>query len=138
MEVGDVDMVMAATEEGEPFKILCFKETDYVMKIMASCMTLDDLEGDNIKRVYKGANGQTMSTTFKYRQPFGLHFRYHYQVDDHNNMRHAPISLETTWATKFWPDCNFAWYLAASEVNAALAMGHFQNGGVLQPSLDFR
>ena len=138
MEVGDVDMVMAATEEGKPFKIFCFKEPDYVMKIMASWMTLDELEGANTKRVYKGANGQTMSTTFKYRQPFGLHFRYRHQVDDHNNRRHAPISLERTWATKFWPDRNFAWYLAATEVNAALVMGHFQNGGVLQPSLDFR
>ena len=59
-------------------------------------------------------------------------------MDDHNNRRHAHISLERTGATKFWPDRNFAWYLAASEFNAALAMGHFQNGGVLQPSLDFR
>ena len=59
-------------------------------------------------------------------------------MDDHNNRRHAPISIESTWATNLWPDCNFDGYLAASEVNADLAMGHFQNGGVLQPSLDFR
>ena len=61
MEVGDFDMVMAATEEGEPLGIFCFKEPDYVMKIMASWMTMDELEGENTKRVYKGANGKTMS-----------------------------------------------------------------------------
>ena len=52
--------------------------------------------------------------------------------------RHAPISLEGTWATKFWPDRNFAWYLAASEVNAALAAGHMQNNGNVTPTLEFR
>ena len=105
---------------------------------MASWMTLDELEGANTKIFYKGAAGQTMSTTFKYRNPFGLHFRYHHQVDYQNNRRHTHISLERTGATKFWTDRNFPWYLAASEFNAALAMGHFQNGGVLQPSLYFR
>ena len=65
MEVGDVDMVMAATKEGKPFKIFCFKEPDYVMKIMASWMMLNELERGNTKRFYKGANGQTMSTSFK-------------------------------------------------------------------------
>ena len=34
IEVGDVDMVIAATEEGNPFKIYFFKEPDYIMKIM--------------------------------------------------------------------------------------------------------
>ena len=105
---------------------------------MVSWMTLDELEGANKKRFYKGTAGQTMSTTFKYRQPFGINFRYRHQVDDQNNRRHAPIYLERTLATKFWLDRNFDWYLAASEVNADIAMGHFQNGGVLQPSLDFR
>jgi hypothetical protein len=138
-DVGDVDMLEAATEEGKPFRIYCFKETDYVMKIMATWMTLDKLEDAPARREYKGANGQTVVQTFKYRQPFGLHFRYRHQVDDpHNNCRHPPISLERTWATKFWPHRNFAWYLAASEVNMALASGHLQNSGVLLPTLEFR
>ena len=58
-------------------------------------------------------------------------------MDNHNNQRHAPISLERTWATKFWPDHNFAWYLAVSKINTALSSGHFQNDGVVQPSLNF-
>ena len=50
---------------------------------------------------------------------------------------HATISLERTWTTKFWPDRNFAWYLAVLEVNTDIASGHFKNDGVVQPSLDF-
>jgi hypothetical protein len=137
-DIGDVDMLEAKTEEGKPFRIYCFKEPDYVMKIMATWMTLDELEDAPTRREYKGANGQSVVQTFKYRQPFGLQFRYRHQVDDHNNCRHAPISLERTWATKFWPDHNFAWYLAASEVNTALTSGRLQNGGVLLPTLEFR
>ena len=57
---------------------------------------------------------------------------------DHNNWRHAPISLGRTWKTKFWPDRNFDWYLAMSKVNTALESDHFQNDGVVQPSMDFR
>ena len=74
---------------------------------------------------------------FIYQQPFGLHFRYRHQVDDHNNRRHAPIYLESKWAAKFCSDNNFAWYLYVSEVNTALVSGQFQNNGVVQPSLDF-
>ena len=58
-------------------------------------------------------------------------------MDNHNNWRHEPISLKKTRATKFWPDLNFAWYLAVSEVNTDLASGHFQNDGVVQPSMSF-
>ena len=39
--------------------------------------------------------------------------------------------------TKFWPDHNFAWYLAVSEFNTDLVSGYFQNYGIVQPSLDF-
>ena len=109
-----------------------------MIKIMTTWMTLDELEDHPTRREYKGANGQMVVKTFKYQIPFGLHFQYRHQVDNHNNRRHAPISLERTWATKFWPDRNFAWYLAASEVNTALTLGHMQKGGVLLPTLEFR
>ena len=39
-------MLEAITEdgpEGKAFKIFCFKEPDYVMMIMATCMTLEEL-----------------------------------------------------------------------------------------------
>ena len=101
-------------------------------------MKLDELEGARTIRDFINSSGMKEMNQFTYQQPFGLHFRYIHQVDDHNNWRHVPISLERTWGTKLWPDRNFSWYLAVSEANTALASGHFQNDGVVQPSLDFR
>ena len=42
-EVGDVDMSESATEDGKPFRIFLFKEPEYVMNIMASWTTIDEL-----------------------------------------------------------------------------------------------
>ena len=78
------------------------------MKIMATWMALEELDGADIRWEYKERDGESVARLFKYCQPFGLHFRYCHQVDDHNNRRHAPISIERTWATKFCPDRNFA------------------------------
>ena len=61
-----------------------------------------------------------------------------HQVGHHNNRRHAPISIETTWAKKLKADRKFSWYLTVSTVNANLAHGHFQNEGELTPTLQFR
>ena len=108
------------------------------MKIIEIWVTLDELEGARTRRDFIDSSGMKNMKHFIYRQPFGLRFRYRHQVDEHNNRRHAPISLERTWATKLWPDQKFTWYLAVSEVNTALESGHFQNDGVVQPSLNFR
>ena len=61
------------------------------MKIMATWMTLEELDGADTRREYKGQDGESLSRLSKYRQPFGLHFRYRRQVDDDNNRRYAPI-----------------------------------------------
>ena len=42
-EVGYVVMIEARTEDNKLFKIFCMKEPDYVMKIMASWMAIDEL-----------------------------------------------------------------------------------------------
>ena len=70
------------------------------MKIMATWMTLEELDGADTRREYKGRDGESLVRLFKYCHPFGLHFLYRHQVDDHKNRRHAPISIERTWATK--------------------------------------
>ena len=127
-EISDFGMPEARTQDNKLFQILCMKDPDYVMKIMASWMTLDALEGAKTRRDFIDSSGTKDTEQFTCRQPFGIHFRYRNQVDDHNNWRHAPIFLERTWATKFWP---------VSEDNAALASGHFQYNRVMQPSLDF-
>ena len=55
--MGYVDTLEAYTEESNQFRIFCFKETDYVTKIMESWKTLDDLEGANKNRNYRGRDG---------------------------------------------------------------------------------
>ena len=52
-DVTHVDMFEAITEEGregKAFKIFCFKEPEYVMKIMATWMTLEELDGADTRR----------------------------------------------------------------------------------------
>ena len=105
------------------------------MKIMSSFGTLDEISDHKTKRVYK-KNGQTITKTFSYIEPISNHFKYRHQIDDHNNRRHSPISIEKTWATKYWPDRNFAWFIAVTEVNANHARAYF--GGERLPQIEFR
>ena len=61
------------------------------MNIMATWMTLKELDREDTRREYKGRDGQSLIIQFNYWQPFGLHFRYRHQVYDHNNRSFAPI-----------------------------------------------
>ena len=124
--------------EGKAFKMFCFKGPEYVINIMAAWMTLEELDRADTRREYKGQDGESLARLFKYRHLFCLQFRYRHQVDDQNNRIHAPISIERTWSTKLCPDRNFEWYLAVTEVNMALADGHFRKGGRLIPTLQFQ
>ena len=51
--MGAVDCLEMNTDEVKLFKIHYMKEPDYVMKLMSSWMTLDNLEGANTKRDWK-------------------------------------------------------------------------------------
>ena len=51
------------------------KEPYYVMKIMASWMSLDPLEGTKTRRNLIDISGTKDPKEFTYRQTFGLHFR---------------------------------------------------------------
>ena len=51
-EVGGVYMLEDATEDNNTLCILCFKDTDYIMKVMASQMTFNELEEANTKQKY--------------------------------------------------------------------------------------
>ena len=55
----------------------------------------------------------------------GNHFLFQHSVDDHNNKRHSPISIEEIWATKWWPNRVFATLLAVTEINVSLGMVEF-------------
>ena len=102
-DVGAVGLIEAKTEDNK-LGNLFFKEPDYVIKLMASWMTLDDLVGARTRRDFIDRFGTKETKQFAYWQPFGVHFRYIHQVHDHNNRRHAPIYLERIWGTRFWPD----------------------------------
>ena len=48
-----MDMLEAITEEGtegKAFKMFCFKEPEYVMKIMDTWMKLEELDGADTRR----------------------------------------------------------------------------------------
>ena len=65
---------------------------------------------------------------FKYPEVISNHYKYRGAVDSHNAKRHAPIGLETTWATKKWENRVFAFLLAITEVNCYLVSKCFYNG----------
>ena len=91
-----VDILEAITEEGresKAFSIFCFKELEYVSKIMDTWMILEELDGVYTRQEYNGRDDQSLVRKIKYWQPFGLHFRYCHHVYDHNNGRNAPISI---------------------------------------------
>ena len=131
-------MIEAITEDNNLFKIFSMKDLDYVMHRMVIRATLEQLQGTRTRIYFIDRSGTKQTKQFTYWQPFGINFRYRHQVYNHNNHTHAPIYLKKTRATKFWPDRNFAWYLSMSEANKDLVPGHFQNDGVVQPSLYFR
>ena len=62
---------------------------------------------------------------FRLNDVFANHFKYRHAVDDHNHLRHQIPSIEDTWATHFWPNRQFAFLLAISEVNAYKAFKYF-------------
>ena len=65
------------------------KEPDYVMKIMASWMILDELEGAKTRGDFIDSSVTKETKQFTSRQTFGLNFRYRHQVEEHNNQRYA-------------------------------------------------
>ena len=96
-EVGDVGMIEERTEYIKLFKMLSIKAQDYVIKIMESWMKPDELDGENKRSGFMEISGTKETEQLTYYYTFGINFRYRHQLDHHNNMRHAPISLERTW-----------------------------------------
>ena len=123
---------------GIPFHIYAMKEPDYVMKLMSTYGT-NELQADHAtRRIYKDAEKKTVTTNFCYPEVVSNHFKFRHAVDDHNAKRHAPISLEYVWATKYWPHCPFSFLLAISEVNTNLAEAFFTRNSTPRPQLEFR
>jgi Transposase IS4 len=129
-EVGSVD-ALGGTLDGVPFHVFCMKDDGYVTMLMSSYGTNERVGNDKIRFV----EGEKM--VFKYPEVVSNHYRYRHAVDDHNAKRHAPISFEKRWGTKYWKDRVFAFLLSITEVNCMLADVYFNSSNVTA-MLDFR
>ena len=106
-------------EDGLAYHVFCMKDPDYLIKLVTTYGTLESTD-KRTRRTFK--RGVVMETKyFIYTEVVANNSLYRHQVDDNSNMRHAPISIEKTWATKYWPASCFAWYLSVSEVNVNYA-----------------
>ena len=91
--------------------------------MMTTYDILEHLEDSGTHRRYKGAVGELATNRFNYCEVLSNHFNYRYHVDNNNNRRHYHISVERTWATKYWPDQCHAYFLELKEVNAIYLRG---------------
>jgi hypothetical protein len=107
------------------FSIHCLKEPDYVMSLMATYGTNQEMDDADSKRTITTQTGQTVEVHFKYPELFHYHFKYRNAVDQHNQNCHKPLSLEEIWATIRWPNRVFAFLLAITEVNVKVAAEYF-------------
>ena len=117
-EVSNVGAVKQV-KYGVAYHVFCIKEPDNLMKLMTTYGTLEPT--DKRTRIKFKHDGVMETNEFTYVEMVENHFLYWHEVYDNSNRRYAPISIEKTWATKYWPDRCFAWYLAVSEVNANYA-----------------
>ena len=84
--------------------IMNLQDPKYVMLMMKTNGTLDNLEGSDTHQRYKGTGGELVTKLLNYREVFGNHFNYRHKVDNNNNQRHSPISVERAYATRYWTD----------------------------------
>ena len=94
-DVGDCDSWKGQMDEVD-FHVYAMKEPDYVMSIMSTYGT-NQRTGKETQRELVGGGRKK----FSYPKVIGNHFLYQHSVDDHNNKRHSPISIEEIWATKW-------------------------------------
>jgi hypothetical protein len=137
-EVGQQTDSLPGTLDGTNFKVFCMKEEDYVMKLMATYGALRSVDEGATQRSVTRRSGIRENVSFKYTEPFFNHFKFRHQVDDHNNNRHSPISLEESINTKDWKIRVFTFILAVVEVNARLAYQFFTKSDSPLSQLQFR
>ena len=135
--VGHADCYrMTIPDDNGKLDIHGFKEPDYVMLLMATYGTLERV-GPQHSRSWEDADGQSHSTRVQYPEIVYNHYKYRHSVDDHNNRRQSPISLEKTWSTHWWPNRVFAFLIAISEVNTLKAWTNIYQNPDME-TLDFR
>jgi Transposase IS4 len=135
--LGHADAI-TGTLDSVPFNIFAMQDVGYVTMFMSTYGTLEK-KGKEARR-FVMTRGTTEKKEFQYPEVIANHYKYRGLVDSHNAKRHAPISLETTWATKSWIHRVFAFLLAITEVNVFLAWKYFNNDPdkEYEGMLDFR
>jgi len=133
-EVGHAD-ALGGTLDGIDFDVFTMREPDYTMMLMSTYGTTTRLGDEKIRCWFQG--DEKLVKTFQYPEVVHNHFQYRHIVDDHNAKRHSPISLEMSWATKWWPNRVFAFLLAITEINVyACKEFVFEKQLVLRRDLD--
>eukprot|EP00804_Cyclotella_cryptica_P018793 CCRYP_021187-RA/>CCRYP_021187-RA protein AED:0.33 eAED:0.33 QI:0/0/0/1/0/0/2/0/393 len=123
-EVGSVAAV-EGTHDGVRYNIWVMKDAGYVTKIMGTASGLFYPEERMHTRRLEG--GETAS--FRYTEPYYLHFKYGHLIDDHNAKRHTVPAIETSLVTTRWAMRVFQYLWATSEVNYFLGCKAFKWGG---------
>ncbi len=101
VNVGDNHAILG-TMDDVVYNLWGMKEPDYVMRMMATGGPLAVYEScrEALRKWTDG--GIEVVRRFRYACPFDWHFRYRHAVDDHNNLCHALLSIEDSWATQRW------------------------------------
>lgn len=136
-EVGEVD-ALKMDSDGVTFHVWGMKESAYTMQMMSTYGTSEEMQAAGTRHSFTNDSGELTTKQFNYTEVYANHYCYRHQVDDHNNRRHSPVSLERTWATKYWPHRCFAHFLAVTEVNTNLACGYFSEQKKVLPTMEFR
>eukprot|EP00957_Ditylum_brightwellii_P183035 13941763-Ditylum_brightwellii.AAC.1 len=123
--IADVVVLQKETTNGAKWHIFCMKEPYHIRQIISTFGTIEEVEGANTKRQYTKEEGKAETIKFRHREPFANHFKYKDVVMDHTKLRLSPIEIEKTWKTNYWPDRNFAWFLAITEANTLLPRTYF-------------
>ena len=89
--------------EEVPIHVYGMQEPDNVLSLMSTYGT-NLRSGKETSHEWVYISGVKKNGKFHYPEVVGNHFLYQHSVDNHNNKRHSPISLEVVWATKYWPN----------------------------------
>jgi hypothetical protein len=131
-EIGEAD-ALPGILDNVPFHVYAMKEANFVGLFMSTYGTLERSE----RKVKKFSMMNNERCEYSYPEVFENHYKYRDKIDSHNAKRHAPISLEETWGTKWWPHRVFAFLLAVTEVNIFLASNYFYSKNY-ESMIDFR
>ena len=94
---------------------------------MAMYGALVEIDASKTLRSLTAVNGEKFIKLLNFNESFHNHFKFCHQVDDHNNSRHSPLSLDERWATKDWKHQVFSFVISLAEANASLWHRYFND-----------